>query len=92
MLTCDTWKESNDDEGCASQLGFEEVSVDNHDEARNAVESIQDGGCQRVESKDVEEVVPNIEGLGDVLEPFEVGSKAKSGYAHESIVDPSVGT
>ena len=39
-----------------------------------------------------EEVDLNIEGFGDVLEPFEVGSKAKSGYAHESIVDPSVGT
>ena len=91
LYTCDHWKESNEDQRSASKAGLQKVSVDNHDQAANAVRSVQDGGDDGVHSKHVEEVVADVEGLGDVLEAFEIGGKTESGYAHKGIVDPSVG-
>ena len=89
--SCDHWKKSNEYQGCTSNPAFENISVGDHDQAANAVESVKDSGDQCIFGKDVEEVVIDIEGFGDVLVAFEVSGKTKSRYAKVSIVDPNVG-
>ena len=66
---------------------FENISVDDHDQAAN---TIDDCGYQCVFSMEIEEVVTNIECSCDVLVAFEVSSKTQSGYANKCIIDPTV--